>query len=85
MQPAPTIEDHGPGVTPEPRERVFERSQRGDQTGRRGSGLWLTIVAEIAAAHHGRVWLGSDRRGAGVHVLLCVPVASPPVWPRPDE
>jgi signal transduction histidine kinase len=54
------VEDDGPGVPEELRERIFDRffrveSSRSRQTG--GGGLGLAIVKEIAHAHGGQVRL----------------------------
>ncbi|NTU80827.1 MAG: HAMP domain-containing histidine kinase [Chloroflexales bacterium] len=52
------VEDQGPGVPPELRERIWERGVRGsDPVADRGAGLGLAIVREIAAAHEGRAYL----------------------------
>ena len=54
--------DHGPGLTPEQAERVFERFYRVDAARSRalgGTGLGLSIVAAIAAAHGGTVEVDS--------------------------
>lgn len=45
------VDDHGPGVPAEHRVRVFERFWRVPGQTRPGSGLGLTLVADIAAAH----------------------------------
>ncbi|HEY8879977.1 MAG TPA: sensor histidine kinase [Roseateles sp.] len=47
-----SVEDNGPGLTPELRERAFERFVRGATTGE-GCGLGLAIVREIAERHGG--------------------------------
>jgi two-component system, OmpR family, sensor kinase len=59
-----TVQDDGPGVPPELRDRIFERFVRG--TGDRGSssGLGLSIVRAVAEAHGGSVVLEDTRRGA---------------------
>ncbi|QMV42040.1 HAMP domain-containing sensor histidine kinase [Cohnella cholangitidis] len=51
-----TIMDRGKGVSPEDRERIFERFYRADE-GRKGAGLGigLAIVKEIVESHHGRI------------------------------
>jgi two-component system OmpR family sensor kinase len=52
------VEDHGPGLTPEAADRVFERFYRVDASRNRevgGSGLGLSIVAALVAAHGGSV------------------------------
>lgn len=45
------VEDQGPGVPEDEREKVFERFWRGSQTQRPGSGLGLAICLEVATAH----------------------------------
>ena len=56
--PAVTVDvtDHGPGMTPEQAQRVFERFYRTDQARTRatgGSGLGLAIVNALVTAHGG--------------------------------
>ena len=65
-----TVQDDGPGVSPELREHIFERFVRG--TGDRGSssGLGLSIVRAVAEAHGGSVVLEDTRRGARFVVRL---------------
>ena len=63
------VEDDGPGIPAELRERVFERFVRGE--GDRGGsfGLGLSIVRAVAESHGGRVGAGhahdQRRRAAG--------------------
>ena len=45
------VEDSGPGIAPEERERVFDRFYRVLGTLSDGSGLGLAIVREIAQKH----------------------------------
>jgi PAS domain S-box-containing protein len=47
-EPGFYVEDDGPGIPPEKRDRVFER---GYTTGQGGTGFGLRIVAECAEAH----------------------------------
>jgi two-component system, OmpR family, sensor kinase len=65
-----TVQDDGPGVPPELRERVFERFVRG--TGDRGSssGLGLSIVRAVAESHRGSVILEDAAPGARFVVRL---------------
>jgi signal transduction histidine kinase len=61
-----TVEDDGPGIPADLRERVFERFVRG--VGDRGgsSGLGLSIVHAVAASHGGSVTIESPTsNGAG--------------------
>lgn len=45
------VDDEGPGVPEEHRQKIFERFWRSAQGDRPGSGLGLAIVQEVAAAH----------------------------------
>lgn len=50
--------DHGEGIPPQIREKIFQRFWRADTSRTRdtgGSGLGLAIVSGIVAAHHGEV------------------------------
>jgi two-component system OmpR family sensor kinase len=68
------VVDEGPGLSPEQSARVFERFYRADAARTRaqgGSGLGLSIVAALVAAHGGRVEVDSvPGRGATFRVLL---------------
>lgn len=61
------VEDAGPGIPEEQREKVFDRFARGEEAGRRGGsrgvGLGLALVAEHVNLHDGRVW--ADDRADG--------------------
>ncbi len=71
------VTDAGPGVPDTERERIFERFVRGGSRGSLpGSGLGLSIVAETALAHGGRVWCEDAFPGARFCVEL--PLASVP-------
>ncbi len=70
------VEDNGPGIPPELRERVFERFYRVPDTTGEGSGLGLAIVREIALAHRGSVDIGSGPNGAGTLVQVTLPRAT---------
>lgn len=57
---APAVADEGPGLTPEERERVFDRFYRTDDSRARttgGSGLGLATARALVTAHGGRVVL----------------------------
>jgi signal transduction histidine kinase len=65
------VEDDGPGIPPEERERLLEPFARGAGAGPEGTGLGLAIVAQQAALHGGELRLGdSSRGGLGVEVSL---------------
>ncbi|MEW6153202.1 MAG: HAMP domain-containing sensor histidine kinase [Actinomycetota bacterium] len=71
------VEDAGPGVPPEDRERVFERFARGDAAGNRGdgdgTGLGLALVREHVRLHGGRS-RAEDRPGGGARFVIELPV-----------
>ncbi|HEX2197133.1 MAG TPA: sensor histidine kinase N-terminal domain-containing protein [Burkholderiales bacterium] len=66
------VEDDGPGIPPQERERVLERFYRVPGTPGTGSGLGLAIVREIAAGHGARVCL-HDNGNRGCRVALEFP------------
>ena len=70
------VRDEGPGVPPDEADRIFERFHRG-QADRisHGAGLGLPIVAAIAHAHHGRVFVEHPPAnvGSGVVFVLDLP------------
>ena len=73
------VEDAGPGIAPEERDRIFERFSRGS-TGRRrglgdGTGLGLAIVAQHVNQHGGRVWV-EERLGGGSRFVVELPAWS---------
>jgi signal transduction histidine kinase len=69
------IEDEGPGVPAELRDRVFDPFFTTKPVGS-GTGLGLDIARRIVTGRHrGDIRLQSDARGARFEVLL--PVASP--------
>ncbi len=68
--PCLVVEDNGPGIPAEERERVFERFYRLLGNNVDGSGLGLAIVREIAQAHEAQVAIspGPDNSGTTVAV-----------------
>jgi two-component system, OmpR family, sensor histidine kinase ChvG len=62
-----TVDDDGPGVTPEAFEKVFERfyTHRPDQAFGQNSGLGLSISKHIIEAHDGRIWVENRETAAG--------------------
>jgi signal transduction histidine kinase/ActR/RegA family two-component response regulator len=65
------VEDSGPGVPPALRDRIFEPFFTTKPEGV-GTGLGLALVAEITAAHHGRIRVTSGKRG-GARFELAFP------------
>ncbi len=75
-----SVEDEGPGIPLELRERVFDKFFRamrdGDTSTHQpsGTGMGLAIAKGIVEAHGGRIWIedGSGRRGS--RVLMTLPI-----------
>jgi len=69
------VEDDGPGIPADQRERVFDRFHRTDAARDRasgGTGLGLAIVRAIAEAHEGHVLAGGRPEG-GARITLDLP------------
>lgn len=69
------VQDNGPGIPPDSKDRVFERFYRVDRARSResgGTGLGLAIVKHIVQAHGGEVWLKSDL-GSGSTFFFTLP------------
>jgi two-component system sensor histidine kinase QseC len=69
------VQDSGPGVPPELRERVFERFFR--QGPGQGAGLGLSIAARIAELHRARIGLRDGPLG-GLEVFVSFAKGAPP-------
>jgi len=65
-----TVEDNGPGIAPEHRERVFERFYRIHDRDSSGCGLGLPIVREFASRMGAQVTLLSPEHGHGLTVQV---------------
>lgn len=75
------IEDGGPGIRAEDRDRIFERFFKGDPSrATSGTGLGLAIAADNARAMGARVEVGSDD-GAPTRFSLHLPLAPAPRAP----
>ncbi len=74
------VEDHGPGIPREERERVFEPFYRGPAAERNaapGSGLGLSLVRHVVRAHGGSVRVeAGEGGGASLVVELPTPAES---------
>ncbi|WP_411558054.1 ATP-binding protein [Plantibacter sp. MPB07] len=71
------IVDHGEGIPPQIREKIFQRFWRADSSRTRetgGSGLGLAIVASIVAAHGGTVDV-TETPGGGATFRVILPLA----------
>jgi signal transduction histidine kinase len=61
------IEDEGPGIPEEERERVFKSFYSLDA---QGNGLGLAICRGIVEAHTGRIWVEPGKRGGACFVFI---------------
>lgn len=68
------LDDNGPGVLPEERERIFERfaTNRAARGSSSGTGLGLALVAQAVTAHGGAVWC-TDHEGRGARFVVSLP------------
>jgi PAS domain S-box-containing protein len=67
------VEDDGPGVPPDERDRLFEPFERGERSAPSpGLGVGLSLVARFAEAHGGRAWV-EDREGGGASFRVLLP------------
>jgi two-component system OmpR family sensor kinase len=77
--------DHGEGIPPQIREKIFQRFWRADSSRTRetgGSGLGLAIVSSIIAAHHGTVE-ALETPGGGATFRVTLPLIPTGATPTP--
>ncbi|TFD76915.1 sensor histidine kinase [Cryobacterium fucosi] len=78
------VVDHGEGIPPQIRDKIFQRFWRADTSRARetgGSGLGLAIVASIVASHNGTVQV-LDTPGGGATFRVWFPLAGSPNAPQ---
>lgn len=70
------VDDRGPGVSLEDRERVFARFARGaaSRASKAGTGLGLSLVAETINRHDGAVWCTDRPGGPGARFVIRIPL-----------
>jgi NtrC-family two-component system sensor histidine kinase KinB len=66
-----SVQDQGPGIAPDLRERIFQRFTQLPTQG--GSGLGLSIAREFMASQGGQLWVESEV-GAGSTFSFTLPV-----------
>jgi two-component system sensor histidine kinase KdpD len=73
-----SVEDEGPGIPVDLRERVFDKFFRAMQAGNTsqpsGTGMGLAIARGITEAHEGRIWIESTGDGRGARVVFTLPI-----------
>ena len=71
-----SVEDEGPGVTPEQYEAIFEPFVRfaNTATEQSGSGLGLAISRSIVRLHRGRIFAAAAKTGCGLSVTFEIPM-----------
>ena len=67
------VEDDGPGIPEELRDKVFERFYRGSSDRGGSSGLGLSIVRAVTESHHGTVGLEPPLDGRGARFVVRLP------------
>jgi two-component system, NtrC family, sensor kinase len=70
------VEDTGPGLAPEARQRLFEPFYT---TKARGTGLGLVVARSIIEEHGGSLEAANTPRGAGALFRITLPLARPPL------
>ena len=79
-----SIIDHGEGIPPQIRDKIFQRFWRADTSRARetgGSGLGLAIVASIVASHNGSIEV-VETPGGGATFRVWFPLAESPAAPQ---
>ena len=64
-----TVRDHGPGILPEERGRIFERFGKAGIAVQSGLGLGLYITRQIVEAHGGLIRIAGDGTSGATFVV----------------
>ena len=68
------VVDHGPGITLDEQDLVFEPFRRGSSSsGQQGTGIGLATVAKIARVYEGSAWVEETPGGGATFVVELVP------------
>ncbi|WP_290697840.1 sensor histidine kinase [Amphritea sp.] len=66
------VEDDGPGIPSDARERLLNRGERLDES-TTGHGLGMSIITEIVRQYQGKLMLDSSQRLGGLEVQVVLP------------
>ena len=80
-----SVIDHGIGVPPSERERVFEKFYRLPGEPREGAGLGLAICREIVRAHDGEIGVTAGPGGRGSEFFFVLPANAPVASANPPQ
>lgn len=70
------VDDGGPGIPEQEREKIFERFYRVPGSSGDGCGLGLAIVKEIADLHRARVRIGARPGATGTRIEIRFPLSA---------
>lgn len=68
-----SVEDNGPGIPGEHKEKVFDRFVQVEKhvgPGKHGTGLGLAICKELVTLHSGRIWVEDNPAGGAIFKIL---------------
>src|ERR1044071_9300030 len=83
------VEDEGPGIPIDLRDRVLDKFFRATRDGDvrshqpTGTGMGLAIAKGLVEAHQGNIWIESGRNGKGTRVLFTLPTGDDDVIEDP--
>ncbi|MDQ3667103.1 MAG: DUF4118 domain-containing protein [Acidobacteriota bacterium] len=83
------VENQGPTIPRDLRERVFDkffRATRDGDTGNsiqsKGTGMGLAVAKGIVEAHGGRIWIEGTREGVGTRAVFSLPICDADTPPQ---
>lgn len=68
------VNDEGGGISPEIREKVFEKFFRDEANPVGGLGLGLAIAHGIIESHGGKIWIETGTNEKGAKIIFTVPI-----------
>jgi two-component system sensor histidine kinase KdpD len=75
-----TVTDQGPGISPELREKIFQKFARPENARAGGLGLGLSIVRGFIIAQGGEIRV-TENPGGGTRFIISLPLHPPPPTP----